>query len=80
MKDYLVFSYEGKVLIKHIPNNVKRSDIIEVAREVICEKRKKALTGLSNIETLINYKIYDYLEENPPVEEFLYVVEYEDYK
>ena len=42
MKDYLVFSYEGKVLIKHIPNNVKRSDIIEVAREVICEKRKKA--------------------------------------
>lgn len=80
MKEYLVLSYEGTVLIKHIPNNVKRYDIIDIAREVIAEKRKKVLTGLSNVETFINYKADCFLEENSWIKENLYVVEYEDYK
>lgn len=41
MKDYLVFSFEGDVLIKHIPNSIKRENIIEIARQVISEKKKK---------------------------------------
>lgn len=80
MKDYLVLSYEGKVLIKHIPNNAKREDIIDIARQVIEDKRKRVLTGLSNIETFINYKADCFLEENSWIKENLYVVEYEDYK
>ena len=79
MKEYLVLSYEGTVLIKHIPNNIKSYDIIDRAREVISEKRNKVLTGLSNVETFI-YKADCFLEENPWIKENLYVVEYEDYK
>lgn len=80
MKYYLVLSFEGDVLINHIPNSVKREDIIDIARQVIQEKRQRAMTGLSNIKTLINYEAYRLLEENPCIEENLYVVEYEDYK
>lgn len=80
MKEYLVLSYEGTVLIKHIPNNIKSYDIVDIAREVISEIRNKPLTGLSNVETFINYKAYCFLEENPWIKENLYVVEYEDYK
>lgn len=80
MKEYLILSYEGTVLIKHIPNNISRYDIIDIAREVISEIRNKPLTGLSNVETFINYKADCFLEENPCVKKTLYVVEYEDYK
>lgn len=80
MKEYLILSYEGTVLIKHIPNNISRYDIIDIAREVISEIRNKPLTGLSNVETFINYKADYFLEENPWIKENLYVIEYEDYK
>lgn len=80
MKEYLVVSYEGTVLIKHIPNNIKSYDIVDIARDVLSEIRNKPLTGLSNVETFINYKADCFLEEHPWVKENLYVVEYEDYK
>jgi hypothetical protein len=80
MKDYLVLSYEGDVLIKHIPNNVKREDIIDIARQVIEDKRQRAMTGLSNIKTIKNYEIDEYFRENPWIKESIHTVEYEDYK
>ena len=80
MKEYLVVSYEGTVLIKHIPNNIKSYDIVDIARDVLSEIRNKPLTGLSNVETFINYKADCFLEEHPWVKENLYVVEYEDHK
>ena len=33
MKEYLVLSYEGTVLIKHIPNNVKSYDKLKKERK-----------------------------------------------
>lgn len=80
MKEYLILSYQGKVLIKHIPNNISRYDIIDIAREVLSEIRNKPFTELSNVETFINYKADCFLEENPWVRENLCIVEYEDYK
>lgn len=80
MKDYLVFSFEGDVLIKHIPNNVKREDIIDIARQVIQEKRQRAITCLSNITTIKNYEIEEYFRENLFSKESIHTVEYEDYK
>lgn len=80
MKDYLVFSFEGDVLIKHIPNTIKRENIIEIARQVISEKRKVALTSLNNIKTIKNYEIEEYFRENHFIKESVYTVEYEEYK
>ena len=80
MKEYLVLSYQGTVLIKHIPNNISRYDIIDIARDVLSEIRNKPFTELSNVETFINYKADCFLEENQFLKENLYVVEYEDYK
>lgn len=80
MKEYLVLSYQGTVLIKHIPNNISRYDIIDIAREVISEIRNKPIVELSNVETFINYKADCFLEENSWIKENLCIVEYEDYK
>ena len=53
MKDYLIISNEGNVKILDIPNNVPKSEIIEIGRRVICDTIKP-VTYLNNIET---YKI-----------------------
>lgn len=82
MKDYLVLSNEGNVKILDIPNNIKKSEIIEIARRVICETNKP-VAGLNNVETYINYEI-DELEERffdrKFPKDFFIVVYYEDYK
>ena len=82
MKDYLVLSHEGNVKILDIPNNIKKSEIIEIARRVICDTIKP-VTHLNNVKTFKNYEI-DELEErfsNGDVpDDYIIVVYYEDYK
>lgn len=63
-KDVLVKSYEGDVLIKDIPNSLKKSDVIDIARQEL----KK--TGLNNIEYIVNPNKLDLDFE------FIKVVEY----
>ena len=82
MKDYLVLSDEGNVKILDIPNNIKKSEIIEIARRVICDTIKP-VAGLNNVETYKNYEI-DELEERffdrKFPKNFFTVVYYNDYK
>ena len=82
MKDYLVLSHEGNVKILDIPNNVSKSEIIEIARRVICDTIKP-VTHLNNIETYKNYEIEE-LEERfckgDVPDDYIIVVYYEDYK
>ena len=56
MKDYLILSNEGNVIILDIPNNISKSKIIEIARRVICETIKP-VTQLNNIVTYVNNEI-----------------------
>lgn len=82
MKDYLILSYEGNVKIQNIPNCVSKSDIIEVARRVICEN-KKPITALSNIEIYKNYEIFEFLDQTFKGDipnDFYLCVDYSDYK
>jgi hypothetical protein len=53
-KDCLVMSYEGNVRVHSVPQNTRRSKVVEVAREVLQEKLNKPLTGLNNIEYIVN--------------------------
>ena len=82
MKDYLVLSHEGNVKILDIPNNTTKSDVVEIARRVICETNKP-VAGLNNVETYKNYEI-DELEERffdrKFPKDFFTVVYYGDYK
>ena len=82
MKDYLVLSHEGNVKILDIPNNIKKSEIIEVARRVICDTIKP-VTHLNNVKTYKNYEIdiveKEFFEFSPP-EDYIMIAFYEDYK
>ena len=81
MKDYLVLSHEGNVKILDIPNNVSKSEIIEIARRVICETIKP-VTHLNNVKTYKNYEI-DIVENlffESLLGDYLMIAFYEDYK
>ena len=47
-------SYEGNVKVNDVPQNTRRSKVIEVVRVVLQEKLNKPLTGLNNIEYVVN--------------------------
>ncbi|WP_252241628.1 hypothetical protein [Clostridium sp. ZBS18] len=72
MKDVLINCYEGSLLFKNVPNNEKRSDIIERARIELNKDRQRKLTGLNNIDYIANPSYTD-LEE---LEDFLIKIEY----
>ncbi|MBZ9693375.1 hypothetical protein [Clostridium sp. M14] len=72
MKDVLINCYEGNLLFKNVPNNEKRSDIIERARIELNKDRQRKLTGLNNIDYIANPSYTD-LEE---LEDFLIKIEY----
>ena len=81
MKDYLILSHEGNVKILDIPNNVSKSEIIEIARRVICDTIKP-VTHLNNVKTYKNYEI-DIVENlffESLLGDYLMIAFYEDYK
>jgi len=65
MKEVLVRSYEGEVLVK-CANNMKREDVIEAVRAYLQEQRGEAIYKLSNVEYLTESK---YLKEKWAAEE-----------
>ena len=82
MKDYLISSHEGNVKILDSPNNVSKSEIIEIARRVICDTIKP-VTHLNNVKTFKNYEIDEVekeLFELSLPEDYVMVAFYEDYK
>ena len=82
MKDYLILSHEGNVKILDIPNNVSKSEIIEIARRVICDTIKP-VTHLNNVKTYKNYEIEtieSLLYESYLSDDYVMIAFYEDYK
>lgn len=82
MKDYLILSHEGNVKILDIPNNVSKSEIIEIARRVICDTIKP-VTHLNNVKTYKNYEIEaieSLLYESYLSDDYVIIAFYEDYK
>ena len=84
MKNVLVLSYEGNVEVNNIPQNIKREDIIEIARLALQDELNKPIVNLCNVEYFVNDEIYKYYERKfgyDTPEDFLTAdVEYEDYK
>jgi hypothetical protein len=73
-KDVLINSYEGKILIKDIPQCISKSDVVDMARIIL----KPQTTTLNNIEYVLNPNRLD-LEENIK-DGFIKVVDYESLK
>ena len=63
MKNVLILSYEGNVLINDIPCNEKRENIIEIARVALQNKLNKSIVSLCNVEYFVNDNIYKYYEK-----------------
>lgn len=84
MKDVLIMCYEGNVRINNIPGNIKRNDVIDIARRVIMKDKNRLLADLCNVSYYVNdeiYKVYEKRFGNYEVEEgFEIRVEYEDVK
>ena len=82
MKDVMILSYEGTVRINDAPSNATQSALIEIAREVLEEVRKKAIVTLSNIEYLTEKEMYSHIHklEEMGIEEDYISVDWEDYK
>ncbi|HBJ1650373.1 TPA: hypothetical protein LA460_000277 [Clostridium botulinum] len=72
MKDVLINCYEGTLLFKNVNNNESKENIIERARVELNKDRERKLTGLNNIEYIVNPSC-DQLEE---LEDFLVKIEY----
>lgn len=62
MKDVLINCYEGSLLFKNVNDNESRENIVERARIELNKDRQRKLTGLNNIEYIVNPN-YDKLED-----------------
>lgn len=48
-KNVYISSYEGDAIIKDIPNNMKKSDIVDLARQAIQIYKGKPIVYLNNV-------------------------------
>jgi hypothetical protein len=86
MKDVMIVSFQGIVRINNAPQNARRSELIEHARYLLSNKFTCGLTGLANLEYLVNNEIFERLENNfgdaseTPDDYYDFEVEWEDIK
>lgn len=59
MKDVLITSYEGNVMLYDLPNNMKRNEVMELARIKLQQELNKPITDLYNVDYLVNSKAYN---------------------